>query len=180
MTSFLLKNAHNEYASSSQRGGEALASGKSYQNKFFAYLCSTMLLDKKYMKIICEHFEDIEVQEDSKTVFYQVKSSKGNTLPRNEIIDSYKSFLRTDHLCAEPKQTKRIEYVIATNAKIANFEDFMVRHKYSELDDDLKSKIGAIAGINDDLLKRTYLMRTFPLQEISSVIIDNLFNSLLV
>ena len=73
--------------SQSQRGGEAAWRGLDYQKKFIAYLSLKMLLEKQSIKrITCEHLDDIEVEEQSKLLYYQVKSTSNSSLPKSDLI----------------------------------------------------------------------------------------------
>ncbi len=79
--------------SQSQRGGEAGWRGLDYQKKFIAYLSLEMLLQNQSIKkITCEYLDDIEVEEQSKLLYYQVKSTTNTILPKSDIIDSFKLF----------------------------------------------------------------------------------------
>src|SRR5687767_6523660 len=106
--------------SRSQRGGESTFRGLGYQTKFIAYLSLEMLSQKcPIKKITCEHTDDIEVQEDSKLIYYQVKSTSQSTLPKSKIIDSIKLFSLTE----SNNREKYNKYVLVSNAKIGSFND---------------------------------------------------------
>ena len=163
--------------SDSQKGGEAAFRGLDYQKKFIAYLSTEMLLTKPRIKrITCEHLSDIEV-EDSKLVYYQVKSTTKNTLSKSEVIDGIKSFSLID---SNKKKDSANEYIIVSSAniaKISKFNDILVKHP---LDDEMKNEIESVEGIvvRNGLLERIYLMKGPVLEEISSIITSNLFRAL--
>lgn len=68
---------------SSQGGGEAAFRGLDYQKKIIAYLSLGMLSKEPPIRnsVTCEHFDDIEVEEDSKLIYYQVKSTTERSMP---------------------------------------------------------------------------------------------------
>ena len=164
--------------SDSQKGGEVAFRGLDYQKKFIAYLSTEMLLTKPRIKrITCEHLSDIEVEEDSKLVYYQVKSTTKNTLSKSKVIDGIKSFSLID---SNKKKDSANEYIIVSSANIANiskFNDILVKHP---LDDEMKNEIESLEGIvvRNRLLERIYLMKGPVLEEISSIITSNLFRAL--
>ena len=65
--------------------------GYGISKKFAAYLCVQMLNDDKIKKVTCERLDDIETEEGSKTVYYQIKSTIGDSLSKGEILKSFKS-----------------------------------------------------------------------------------------
>ena len=71
--------------------------------------------------------EDVEVEEESKIVYYQVKLTDKNTLRTSEFKDSIKLFASIE---AKSSDSKYSEYVIVSNAKIGEFSDNRVRHNY--------------------------------------------------
>lgn len=166
-------------SSSSQIGGESNLRAIEYQKKFVAYLCVQMLRDEKIKKVTCEHLNDIEVQHDSKLIYYQIKSTSRNTLPKSEILDSFRLFLSNDNY-AKGKSTDK-EYVLVSNAKISSFHVNFERHSFSELDDKTKHEIRFSLGLDgtNDFLKRTFLMKGPLLEEIESVIVTNLLAALM-
>jgi hypothetical protein len=131
--------------SDSQKGGEVAFRGLDYQKKFIAYLSTEMLLTKPRIKrITCEHLSDIEVEEDSKLVYYQVKSTTKTTLSKSEVIDGIKSFSLIDY---NKKKDSANEYIIVSSANIANiskFDDILVKHP---LDNEMKNEIESLEGI---------------------------------
>jgi Cap4 dsDNA endonuclease len=79
--------------SRSQSGGVATWRGLDYQKRYIAYLAIQMLSDQKQIKrITCESLDDIEVEEESKIVYYQVKTTTSDALKDSKIIDSIKLF----------------------------------------------------------------------------------------
>lgn len=71
-------------SSNSQSGGESTFRGLDYQKKFIAYLCTELLLENsKIKKISCERLDDIEVEEDTRLVYYQIESTSREALPRS-------------------------------------------------------------------------------------------------
>jgi hypothetical protein len=164
--------------SRSQRGARATWEGLDYQKKYIAYLAIKLLSkDNNVQRIICENLEDIEVEEHSKIVYYQVKSTSSNTLSSHEIADSIKLFLQIE---AEKRGTKAREYVLVSNAKIGTFDDYNVRHQYEELDDMIKQRVNDLKGINDQdsFLEKVYLQRGPELQEASSVLTNMIIKSM--
>ena len=137
--------------------------GMDYQKKFIALLCLWMLRDGKILRVTCEHVDDVEVQEGSKVVYYQIKSTSKSSLPKSEILDSFKLFLLNGS-SVNGEQIDR-EYVLVSNARIEKFNDNLTRHPFDELDPQTKTKIKSLQGFNGriDILKRTYLMKSPPL-----------------
>lgn len=166
-------------SSNSQRGGEFAFRGLDYQKKFIAYLCTEMLLGKRKIKrISCEHLDDIEVEEDSKVVYYQIKSTSQDSLPRSEIINSIELFSSTNNSAIA--KSPYHEYVLVSNARIRKFGDSMVMHPFNQLDDEIKNKIKLSEKIRtrSEFLQNTYLLRGPSLQDISSTIVASLFRAL--
>lgn len=167
-------------SSNSQRGGESIFRGLDYQKKFIAYLCTEMLLGKrKIERISCEHLDDIEVEEDSKLVYYQIKSTTQDSLPSSEIINSIELFSSTNNSAFG--NSPYHEYVLVSNARIQKFADSMRRHPFNQLDDEFKNKIKLLEKIRtrSEFLQYVYLLRGPSLQDISSTIVTSLVIALI-
>ena len=108
----------------SQKGGESNLRGIDYQKKFTAFLCVRMLKEDKIKEVTCEHLDDVEVQEVSKLVYYQIKSTSGNVLSKSEILDSFGLFLSNDGRVKERPANR--EYVLVSNGIIRKFSDILV------------------------------------------------------
>jgi hypothetical protein len=167
----------NDSTSASQMGGESTYRGMDYQKKFIAYLCTQMLLGKaKINRIRCEHLDDIEVQTDPKTIYYQIKSRSQGSLPRIKIVESFKLFLSINNF--SNKESTEREYILVSNAKIANFDDSWTKHRFNELASGVKTEIMSIEGVSDDFLKKTYLMKGPALEDIWGMVVTALVQSL--
>jgi hypothetical protein len=154
----------------SQKGAAANWKGLDYQKKFIAFLAVEMLSEDSLIKrITCENVEDVEVEEESKIVYYQVKLTDKNTLRTSEIKDSVKLFASIE---AKGSDSKYSEYVIVSNAKIGEFSDDRVRHNYTELDNTLKKQVSDLdeVGRESSFFERLYVEKFPPLQETSHVI----------
>jgi hypothetical protein len=142
----------------SQRGGEANWKGMGYQKKFIAYLCCDMLLRNNIKRVTCEHLDDIEVEVDSKLVYYQTKSTTQSTLSRREIRESFELFLENNNTGSSRLTNKDIEYILVSNARIGNFTARDRIFPFKDLRESIKNEIRLIPGINDTFLQKTFLM----------------------
>jgi uncharacterized protein YjbI with pentapeptide repeats len=161
--------------SKSKSGGEAANRGMDYQKKFAAYLCVQMLKGK-IKRVTCEWQDDIEIEEDSKIVYYQIKSSTQDKLPVEEILKSFNLFSSVGKTNSGSPTKK--EYVLVCNKRIEKFNDLLNKHSFSELENDIQERIRSIEGINGEFLERTYLMKGFAMEEIRSSILSWLFEAL--
>src|SRR5690348_16784837 len=111
-------------SSKSQSGGVANIRGLDYQKKFIAYLCTEIVSGKRDIKrITCEYKDDIEVEEDSKLVYYQIKSTTDHSLRKEKIMESIKLF--SDTYKSNSGRSAHNEFVLVSNARIMNFEDLL-------------------------------------------------------
>jgi hypothetical protein len=84
-----------------------------------------MISGKRNIKrISCELKDDIEVEEDSKLVYYQIKSTTKESLPKNKIMDSIRLFCTINSSSQKPQSN---EFVLVSNTKIANLKDILKR-----------------------------------------------------
>src|SRR3954464_13265841 len=104
--------------SRSQIGGESNWRGMRYQKRFAALLCCNMLCGENIARVTCEHQNDIEVEKDSKLIYYQIKISKGS-LARSGIRDSFALFLEN----SVHNQSTDKEYILVSNNKIGDFTE---------------------------------------------------------
>lgn len=162
----------------SQRGGESGFRGMGYQSKFIAYLSSEILLEKRKIETVtCEYEDDVKVKEDSKLVYYQVKSRGQNSLPKSEILDSIAHFA----VIESTKNERHNEYVLVSKANISKFNDILVRHRFDELDTKIKNQIESLKDIKarKKFLERVFLMKGPPIEEISNLITSSLLKALI-
>ena len=162
----------------SQGGGEAAFRGLDYQKKIIAYLSLGMLSKEPPIRnsVACEHLDDIEVEEDSKLIYYQVKSTTESSLPKSKIIDSIKLFSSIE---SNKNEEKFNEYILISNAKIRKFNNNLVKHSFDSLDNVIKDEIKSLEEVKtkNELLKRVYFMKGPPLEEISSLIVTSLVHT---
>lgn len=79
---------------------------------------------------------DIEVEKDSKMIYYQIKSTSSPSLPKPDIIESIRLFSSIEAI----NEKKYNEYVLVSNANIRNIHrDDMVKRPFSYLDDEITS-----------------------------------------
>jgi uncharacterized protein YjbI with pentapeptide repeats len=159
--------------SSSQKGGESTFRGMEYQKKFAAYLCVEML-NGKIKRVTCERLDDIETEEDSKIIYYQIKSTIQDSLPKGEILKSFNLFFSIDE---SNKGTLKKEYVLVCNKRIGKFKEPMQKCFFNELDNEIQQDIKS-TGATDNFLDRTYLMKGFPMEEIENNILAELYRAL--
>lgn len=154
----------------SQTGGTSALIGFDYQKKFVAYLALGLLKKDPYIRrITCEHLDDIEVEQNTKIVYYQIKSTTGHTLPMAKIIESIKLFASIEAL----NDKKNSEYVLVSNADIRNIRlDDMIKHPYMELDDEIKNVICALEEIRagNSFLERVFFLKGPALREIFDIL----------
>ena len=141
----------------SQGGGEAAFRGLDYQKKIIAYLSLGMLSKEPPIRnsVACERLDDIEVEEDSKLIYYQVKSTTESSLPKSKIIDSIKLF---SSIQSNKNEEKFNEYILISNAKIRKFNNNLVKHSFDPLDNVVKDEIKSLEEVKtkNELLKRVY------------------------
>ncbi|MGH9984234.1 MAG: hypothetical protein ACRD4J_11965 [Nitrososphaeraceae archaeon] len=116
--------------SRSQRSGIAAWQGLDYQKKIIAYLAIGILSNgSKIIRITCEDLDDdIKVEEESKIIYYQVKSTSSRTLSPADIHKSIQLFSTIE---SNITHTKRTEYVLTSSARIKNLPDNMGIHSFS-------------------------------------------------
>lgn len=160
--------------SRSQRGAKATWEGLDYQKRVVAYLAIKMLSEgHQIIRITCEELDDIEVEEETKIIYYQVKLTSSRSLSTTEIHDSIKLFSSIE---ANKIHSKRTEYILISNAKIMKLPDDMGTHPFSELDERSKSDIRALAEFA--FLDRLQFLRGPLLREISHVMTSMIFEVL--
>jgi Cap4 dsDNA endonuclease len=121
----------------SQQGGESSIKGFRYERDFIALLCAWMIGKKQdIIKIICEYKNDIEIIScDHRLSSWQIKSTKGNTLPTMEVYESVKLFNRINDTA------EYSEFILACNRNFTNMDmQMLVIYKLEDFPD-LKSKI---------------------------------------
>jgi hypothetical protein len=129
-------------------------------------------------KISCEWKDDILVEEDSKFVYYQIKSNINDSLSRSEIMDSIGLFCTINNPADHVSQYN--EYVLVSNARIANFRDPWIKYSFNRLNKEIKDKIESLESIRDniEILQNIYFLRGPPLLEIASIIVSGLLHTL--
>lgn len=161
--------------SASQKGGESTFRGMEYQKKFAAYLCVEML-NGKIRRVTCEQLDDIETEEDSKIIYYQIKSTTQDSLPKGEILKSFKNFSSID---GSNNGTPKREYVLVCNKRIGKkIKELMQKYSFNELDNDIQQYIKSTSAIVDDFLDRTCLMKGFAMEDIENNILAELYRAL--
>jgi hypothetical protein len=155
--------------SKSQRGGEDSNRGMDYQKRFAALLCCKMLLEGKIKRVTCEHLDDIEVEEETKIIYYQLKSTKCNSLRKKDIIKSFKLFSDIDSY--NKGDTKEKEYVLVSNARIDTASELEVKVSFNELSEAIKKEIKLINGLKDYTLEKIYVMKGPALEDIYNSIV---------
>jgi hypothetical protein len=161
--------------SRSQRGGIAAWQGLDYQKKIIAYLAIGILSSgSKIIRITCEDLDDIKVEEESKIIYYQVKSTSSRTLSPADIHKSIQLFSTIE---SNITHTKRTEYVLTSSARIKNLPDNMGIHSFSKLDKNTRENIMALDGVRSrsSFLDRVYFFKGPVLQEMSAVLTDHIF-----
>ena len=164
--------------SKSQIGGESSFRGFDYQKKFIAFLCIKMLKQASSIKsITCEHNDDIEVREDSKLKYYQVKSTLDNKLPNTRIIDAIKLISSNEPI--EDKANYN-EYVIVSNANIAGITELGVEYSINNIDEKLLQTIRSLEEIKskEHILERVYVLKGPALEEMEDIIFAHLYKAL--
>jgi Cap4-like dsDNA endonuclease family protein len=149
-----------------------------YQKKFIAYLCVELISEKRNIKkISCEWKDDILVEEDSKFVYYQIKSTNNDSLPKNEIMDSLGLFCTITN---PAKISEYNEYVLVSNARIANFRDHLKKYSFNQLNKEIKYTIESLECVrnNINILQNIYFLRGPPLIEIASTVVSGLVHAL--
>jgi hypothetical protein len=138
-----------------------------------------MLLGKQSIKrIVCEHLDDIEVEENNSILkYYQIKSTQNKTLPTSKIIDSIKLFLSIQK--TTPLDMKD-QYILVSNANIEELtKECLVVYPFSKLRYDIRKKIAVLKqNENKECLKKIFFMKGPPLEEIDSIITAGLVDAL--
>jgi hypothetical protein len=72
------------------------------------------------------------------------------------------------------------EYVLVSNARIANFRDPWIKYSFNRLNKEIKDKIESLESIRDniEILQNIYFLRGPPLLEIASIIVSGLLHTL--
>jgi hypothetical protein len=127
-----------------------------------------MLLEELPIKrIICENLNDIEIEENSKMIYFQVKSTSAPSLARSAIIESVQLFAAIE---ARNEEMKYDEYVLVSNSNINKIHDSMIKHPFSELDENLRGDIYALDLRPQPFFERLYLLKGPALEEISHIL----------
>ena len=112
------------------------------------------------------------MEEDSKLIYYQLKSTRLNSLGTKEIIYSFELFLKID--ISDIKNIISKEYVLVSNASIDTATVPHDQIPFSKLSEAVRNQIRSINGIKDTFLAKTYVARGPSLDEIYSDIVTAL------
>lgn len=128
-----------------------------------------MLLGKRPIKsITCEHKDDIDVEEDSKIKYYQVKSTTTiNKLPNYRIIDAIKLFSSI-----ATNENDDNEYIIVSNGNIPGIKELGVLYPFNKIEEKTLQRILSHKEIKSKkhILDRVYVLKGPPLEEIEHIV----------